>query len=191
MIYLIIGFAIVYLDFGIAINEIGTIGLIPDFIGWFFIFYGLKKLSHLSMKFARVKYPSLVTGLLSVIIWVLDAVGVTKFFGAFSLPLMGALCFMTLLITYRIIEGIDDIETDNNADLNSKRLYKIFLPLCVTQSIGLLTTVFGMQILSFVFAIALLICVIIFIVFLTKAKQGFDALPEEVKKKKEEKTEDE
>lgn len=183
MIYLIIGFAFVYLDIGIAINELGTVEILPDCIGWFFVFYGLIKLSPIGVNFAKVKYISLVTGLLSVITWVLDAIGVSKFFGVFTLPLLAVICFLTLFITYRIVEGIGDAENDNNADYGSKRLYKLFLPLCVTQSVTLLAGVFGMRFIWIAATVALYVCTALLTVFLYKTKTAFDQKPPKVIKK--------
>ena len=184
---LIIGFILLYTDITVQVTEITAIGLFPDFIGWFLIYRGLSELSHMSPKFARVKTVSLIAGFLAIIAWLLDVFGVTKFFGVFSLPLLGALCAAGLVVTYRIIEGVDDIEIDTNADLKAKEMYKIFPPLCVAEAIGLLVGVFGMVMLFYAFKIALLVCLVIFIVFFVQAKKGYDALPEEVKKKKEEK----
>ena len=183
----IIGFIFLYTDISIQVTEITTLGLIPDFIGWFLIYRGLCLLSHMSPKFSRVKTVSLICGFLAIIAWLLDIFGVTKFFGVFSLPLLGALCAAGLIVTYRIIEGLDDIENDTNADLKAKEMYKIFPPLCVAEAIGLLVGVFGMAMLFIAFKIALLVCLIVFVGFFVQAKKGYDALPEEVKKKKEEK----
>ena len=172
-----IGFAFVFLDLKIAINELGTAEILPDCIGWFFVFYGLIKLSPIGKNFAKVKYFSLATGLLSVITWVLDAIGVSKFFGVFTLPLLGVICFFTLFITYRIVEGVGDAENENNADYGSRRLYKIFLPLCIAESITLIASVLGMTIIFVVGSITLLICTVIFTVFLYKTKKAFDGKP--------------
>ncbi len=172
-----IGFAFVFLDLSIAVNELGAAEILPDCIGWFFVFYGLIKLSPTGKNFAKVKYLSLATGLLSVITWVLDAVGVSKFFGVFTLPLLGVICFLTLFITYRIVEGVGDAENENNADYGSRRLYKVFLPLCIAESITLLASVFGMTIIFVVGSIALLICTVIFTVFLYQTKKAYDEKP--------------
>ena len=181
MIFLIIGFAFVFIDFGIMINELGGVEIFPDFVGWFLVFYGLIRLSPYGRNFSKVKYLSLATGLLSVIIWVLDIIGVTKFFGVFSLPLMGILCFFTLFILYRIIEGIGDAENDNNADYGSKRLFKLFLPLCISQSIGLIASVLGMDAIMIAAYVVLTVCTVLLIVFMNGTRKAMDEKPPKIR----------
>ncbi|MCL2215674.1 MAG: hypothetical protein FWB91_01510 [Defluviitaleaceae bacterium] len=126
-----IGMILVFINFNLDIGYM-RIGIIPSFLGYYFMLKGLAEIMELSSRFSKV--IPYVKGMIvySVIIYVMDLLG-----GATAIDLLyiytptGLLMLaigiitivLSLFISYNIIMGVKDIEITQEQDLNSDRLY--------------------------------------------------------------------
>ena len=127
------GMILVFLNFNLDIGA-SRIGLIPSFIGYYFMLKGLQEIREFSGRFNRI--IPLVTGMIvfSCITYILDLFGVTAaaevdFFYASASDIMFFMILglisvlLSLYISYNIIFGIKDIEVNKDQSLNSNHLY--------------------------------------------------------------------
>ena len=123
---------LVFLNFNLDIGA-ARIGLIPSFIGYYFMLKGIKDVREFSDRFNRI--IPLVKGMIvfSCITYMFDLLGVTTEVDFFYLSASDRMFFITLglipvvlslYISYNIIFGIKDIEVIKEQSLNSNQLYK-------------------------------------------------------------------
>ncbi len=117
------GMLLIFLNFNLTLGN-SVIGLIPDFIGYYFIMKGLEELSEYSERFQRVRPFSLGMLLYTSVLYVLDLLGITTAKNN-MLVLIPVLISVTisLYISYQIIMGIKDIEASKSLNLSSDNLY--------------------------------------------------------------------
>jgi len=126
------GMLFVFLNFNIEIGA-SKIGLIPGFLGYYFMLRGLTEIEWLSDKFTKVKPFVTVMIIFSGIAYALDLFGLPTEATLFIESIMiinvwtSAIAFIAMIfslyISYTIIMGIKDIEITKEQVLNSGRLY--------------------------------------------------------------------
>ena len=118
-----IGMIFVFLDFDLNIGN-SKIGLIPDFIGYIYMYKGATELIIYSEKFENVCPIIAVMATYSVLTYVAGLMGLSVSLG---IPVMYILSLIatiiSLIISNRIVKGVGDIEIATSSDLNYIKLY--------------------------------------------------------------------
>ena len=135
-----IGMIWVFINFNLDIGDM-RIGLIPNFVGYYFMLKGLSEIMEFSSRFSKIM--PFVKGMIvySVITYVIDLFGGSLEIEYVNTPVgllfisMGIIStLLSIFISYNIIMGIKDIEIIKQRDLNTNQLYSIW-KLLVTFSI--------------------------------------------------------
>lgn len=154
-----------YVDFGGS-----RIGLIPDFIGYILIAYGLKELTTGSDRFSRVRPLVIVMVVYTAFLYGMDFLGAPFFLIRdvyFILGLVSVL--ISLYISYKIVTGIKALETGLEQDLEGRRLYSVW---AVSAILSLV--VYALNLLpvpNWLCNVAGLIVGIVFLVYLNRTRR--------------------
>jgi len=114
------GMIFVFLNFEINLGNI-SVGLIPSFLGYFFMYKGLLELMNYNSYFERLM--AFVRGMIiyTAILYLVDLLGIMPYF---AVPLLALISVgLALYIAYNIIMGIKEIEASQNRNLNTQQLY--------------------------------------------------------------------
>ncbi len=111
------GFIFVMLDFNLSIGGL-TIGLIPDFIGFWFLSKGMSELAVESDTFEKNIGLAKILMICSAIIYVIDLLGL-------SLGLLGPIIGIIMAIAhiyleYKVVTGFFELERYNNVYLGAE-----------------------------------------------------------------------
>ena len=119
------GMLLVFLNFHLNINS-SKIGLIPDFLGYYYILKGLTELDGLSGHFSVAAPYTRGMIAFSSLCYAMDLFGISSLI-VVGIPLIFVLgvtsSIISLVISYNIILGIKDIEIFRGQALNSRRLH--------------------------------------------------------------------
>ena len=122
---------LVFLNFDLNIGD-SKIGLIPNFLGYWFILQGLEEVDELSNQFHKVKPLAKVMIVYSGINYAIDLFGIFPSIDLFDTVIADALLvvifgvlstILSLLISYSIIMGIKDVQDSKKQELNADNLY--------------------------------------------------------------------
>ena len=165
--YIFMGVLFVFLDFNINIGA-SQIGLIPDFIGYIFIYLGLGELTDLNPRFEKVRpFATVMAGYTGVLyLLALMGIGTGEVLG-FILGLASTL--ISLYISYNIVMGIKEYETQSSRFLNAAGLYTAWTVLVILTLGSYL--LFIIPILNWICIIAGLLAGIVFLVSFNKTKR--------------------
>lgn len=169
-----IGFLLVFLDFNIDINTC-RIGLIPDFIGYIVMINGLKEMVHESRCFEKVKPFAVGMCVYSGFLYVLDLLGTSAALGWLGVLLGIVSLIVSLYISYTIIKGIAEAETNHNADLNSTSLKNTWILMAIFHAASYVSAF--VPALSIICILISLVVAIIFLVQFNRSKKLYEALP--------------
>jgi len=120
----------IFFDFNID-TETARIGLIPDFIGYILIVYGLNELINKSGFFKKTKPFAIVMAVYTGVLYAMDLFGVTSDITVISFILGLASTIMSLYISYNIVMGVKDMETVYSQQLNGDSLLLMWKLLAV------------------------------------------------------------
>ena len=123
MTLIFIGFIFVLLDLNISVGQ-SVIGLIPDFVGYLFIYLGLREFAMKGDKLGTAKIFSLLCLVLSLASYILDILAVIEA-GAAAVVFAGVQLIMGLYLMYLIVFGLNDIEK-SGVILDCKNLLLFF-----------------------------------------------------------------
>lgn len=158
---LFVGFIFVLLDFNLNLGESVVLGLIPDFVGYIFLFRGLGELERESRHFQALRPWVIGLGGYSLVIYVLDLLGISAWLDWIGLLLGIAYMIVCLYMVYRIVLGVQDMETTYKCDLNASRMNACWMGVAITQVLSYVAVF--MPILALVCLAASLICTILFL----------------------------
>lgn len=115
---LFIGMIFVFLDFNLTFNSC-VIGLIPDFIGYFFIMKGLQDLEGTSMHFNMVE--SLTKGMMvyTAITYAMDFLTLSARLGILAMVLGLFSMAGRLYVSYHVVLGVCDLEKESGYRMDS------------------------------------------------------------------------
>ena len=116
-----IGMIVVFIDFNLNFEN-NTIGLIPDFIGYFMMIEGLKEITNYSNNFTKVLPYVKSMAIATALTYLMDFFGI-RIYLLVSLLLGLVLMAVCMYISYTIIMGIKDVETEFQQNLNTESLY--------------------------------------------------------------------
>lgn len=177
---LMLAFLFIFLNFNLNLNE-HTLNLLPAFVGYIFMYQGIKELIYEIPRYAKMQKFVIVMGACTAVEWVLNLLGVSigigfaVFASAYSL----VLTFISFYISYHIVKGISDVERANSYPLGGEKLEKTWLVLVICNGAGsalALISVLGiyaMALLALVFAIVALVAIICFLVFFNATKNEY------------------
>ena len=177
-----IGMLFLFLNFNIDIGA-ARVGLIPSFIGYYFMFKGLSEVKELSDRF--VKIVPFVTGMIvySGILYTMDLFGFsteidfmygTRTSGTIIAILGFVSVILSLYISYNIIMGIKDIEVVKEQSLNSKQLYSIWKLMAVLSFLTFALLLAQIPVLAIVSIITNFVVMIYYLYAFNKARKLFN-----------------
>lgn len=117
------GFFFVILDFNINIGN-SSIGLLPDFIGFYLIYKGAGELRELSPNFQKVTIWANCMVYISAAFYLISAIGVPD---RSALSIAGIFpALISIYIQYRTVRGILDLEETQSVGLNGRTLFLLW-----------------------------------------------------------------
>ena len=129
----------VFLDFNLDLGTV-RLGLIPSFLGYIMMLGGVVELQSFSHHFSRVR-PFVKTMIyLEGLAYAINFFGLWQWEGIELLVTVYGLALLicSLMIAYRIIMGIKDMEEKTEKTLNSGRLYSAWNTLTILSLIACL-----------------------------------------------------
>ena len=132
-----IGLVFLFLNFSITLGSC-SIGLIPDFVGYIFLLRGCAQLEDKSSRFAQIRTPAIVMAIYTGVLYGLNLFGLPANWGAVGWVLSLAAMAVTLWITYRIVQGVEDLESLSRRDLQSSHLKSLWTANAVLTGINYL-----------------------------------------------------
>ena len=169
-----IGLILVFLDFNLNLGN-STIGLIPDFIGYIIMIKGLEEMAPESVLFIKVKPFATGMAIYSVVLYIMDLLGISMSLGALIYLLAIISTAISLYISYNIVMGVIDMEEKYNTALNGdtlKSTWKLCAIFNVLSFVSLL-----IPLVAIVSIIVTLIVSIYFLVVFSKSKNlYYDAI---------------
>lgn len=119
---LFIGLMFVFLDFNLTLGNC-VIGLIPDFIGYFFIVKGLKELERRSMHFSSVTPAANGMMIYSLVLYLLDFSTLSAGLGIWVTVLGMIAVTGGLYVSYYVVLGVRDLEKESGCNLEGDALF--------------------------------------------------------------------
>lgn len=168
-----IGLLFVLLDFNLTVGS-SVIGLIPDFVGGIFMLKGADELADKSDCLAKA-HPWMIGYIVySGVLYALDLLGFSASLGWLGVLLSVVGMVLMLCITYRIVQGVCEMENRFGAKLNGAELKAIWTPLAIVEVVGYIGVIVPIVLIICV-AIAFILS-IIFLVRFNTAKKLYEAL---------------
>lgn len=158
-----IGMILIFLNFNVSIGN-STINLFPNFVGYLFMLKGLRELADFSPRFTNIVPMVKVMVAYSVIVFVMYLFGITTGLAHFIVFIVGIIStVVSLYISYCIIMGAKDIETAKEQNLESVRLYKLWIVMAVAS----IFSFFGFLVFAVpLFAIVMIIGFIVNVIYI-------------------------
>lgn len=175
MTMILIGFLLVLFDYDIAIGD-STIGLLPNFVGYFLVYAGLDELIEENGQLAKLRPWVVGTGFFSGALYAIALFGLTTvspYLMLFFYLMELILCYS---IIYRIIAGIGKIEYRLGITLMAGRLKTQWIWMVLLLGSIYLFLFLGPG-LSVILSIAYMVLIILFLVAFHKTSVLFRARP--------------
>src|SRR5574344_1033321 len=110
-----VGFLFAFLNFNLHMGS-GTLGLIPDFVGYLLLLLGVKELAGESDYFTKAQPYFLGLTIYDAIVWLMNLMGRNGTIVATLLSL--ASIVVGLYATYQLFKGFEDMQNRYGTDLN-------------------------------------------------------------------------
>ena len=125
------------------------ISIVPDFLGYLCIAWGLRDIKHTSARFVKCETISVGMALASGILFVTDILGFGSIinFTLLGVDLLELIGFLVVL--FLIFRGVQDIETAAQRDLRVNVLKAIWIGLAVVSPIAWATSLINRTIAAF------------------------------------------
>lgn len=167
-----IGLILVLFDFNLNLGA-ATIGLIPDFIGFYFILQGVRELKDQSAKIASAEKPAFVMAIFTAVLYLFDLLTISARLYPLGYILGLISTIAALYVLYLIVSGIGQIEAEQAKPLEAAKLFtawKIYA--VVSVSLYFLTLI---RLLGLLWFIAGLGATVYFIYMFNKSKNLYYA----------------
>jgi hypothetical protein len=126
-----IGLILILLNFNLDFGD-SRLGLIPSFIGYYYVKNGLVEIGEYSDKFTAVLPYTKFMVVYSSIAYFMDLFGISSQLDILVSILLGVVSVtIFLLITYNIIMGVQEIEKKQEQELNSVSLLSLWKVIAV------------------------------------------------------------
>lgn len=181
---MLLGIALITLELTITVNEIYLIGILPDFLGYLLLVFGMKEVSNQTDYYASNRKFTFWIGVFSLMVYIMNLIGYTAS-GAFE-PLLMQLLIVILepISLYRIIKGIRQMEKDYELNMWGTALFVVWLLMTV---FSVLTFVLGIITdLGNIFNLLLTTASLVFIGLFFRATHVYNAACVEVEYEEEE-----
>lgn len=127
------GLLLVLLDFTVSFENGAVLGLLPDFIGFFLIYRGLKQMVPESGHFAKARPWALGLGVYCGVLYAMDLLAVSAAIEIYSWVLGCLGTAAGLYVTYCISRGVQETEACNSFDLNGGKLFGVWVAVALSQ----------------------------------------------------------
>ncbi len=155
-----IGFILIFLDFNFTIGNV-RIDILPDFVGYIVMIYGLIEMTSKSPRFMETKPYAIGMAVYTGILFFIDIFFSSTSLGVLTYIFAFASTCIYIFISYKIVMGVIDMEEKYNVNLNGNSLksrWTAFAVFNILSFVSLLIPPF--------LTIFLIVGIIIFICFL-------------------------
>lgn len=131
------GLIFILLNYKITLGS-ATVGLLPDFVGYFLLMKGMEELSEESECMNKARHGAFGMALVSVILYVADLLNLSAMqaVGIWALGL--AAHAVGLAVLYGMVSGIRQMERNDRRDLQGEKLKTMWLVQAVMGTIAYL-----------------------------------------------------
>lgn len=170
---LFIGLILILFDFNINIGHC-IIGITPDFVGFLLIYKGFREISPYTLIYEQTEKYSIIMVIFASIMYFGDLIGLVYICDILVFVMRIIYSIGELFITYRMVQGIIDIEKKNNVQLGGKSLNLLWIceaGVLFTSYLGYFTPAFAV-----LFGIIGLIVSIVFTIYFYSAIKTFEII---------------
>ena len=173
MLRIIIGLILILFEFNLGAGN-HRIGLFPDFIGYVFLFFGMKAEQAKCLTYKKDKLFMIPFGIFSYAIYMGDLYGLIE---GFNIPvinidarMISSFVFMLMCIytTYAIYKGMKAVEDSFSVELKTKRIMYIWRIRVLCSFMEYLSLIIAFGGMYFVMAIANIVSGIVMAVYVTQ-----------------------
>ena len=136
--YCFIGFLFVFLDFSLTLPHGGALNLLPDFLGYALVAWGVSRLRHKNAHLRRASIAACAVFVLPLLEFVLNIAKVTMT-KPLELALSISLTAAALYVSYEVTEGAKALERTLYKKLETDKLSAAWMILCITSLLEYLT----------------------------------------------------
>ncbi len=122
-----IGLIFIMLELNVGIN------ILPDFVGYLLIWKGCNDLAKESPKMAAVRPVALILTGLTAVVYVMALLKLTAGLGIIGNIIEIAMVLGSLLVVYMLGQGVREIETMNNVELNGVAILNSWKLLAIAE----------------------------------------------------------
>ena len=145
MIKTLIGLALILLELSITNDtfipgQTLIIGLLPDFLGYTFLLLGQRELAYENDHFYKNIRASLWAGVVALMVYIMDLLGVTANGDFQSLLLQIFLLVMEALCLLRIVRGVRKVGADYDLDVKGKLYFIVWLAYVIVSVLSFVTS---------------------------------------------------
>lgn len=166
------GFLVAFLNLNLTLGDTAVLSLLPGWLGYLLIVWGAAELAHESECFVRLRPIAIAAAVYTGVIWVMDATGLSASLDRISTLLGFIGLILSLLVSYRVVCGILDMET-RWGDLGGGVLKRRWEVMAVMECLSYLTAV--IPLLALIFTLAALAFTVLFLVSVYKAGRVYAA----------------
>ncbi|WMI82195.1 hypothetical protein [Anaerotignum sp. MB30-C6] len=169
------GMLLIFFDFNLTVNT-ALIGLVPDFVGYIFIYKGLLELTEESPHFKQILELSKSMVVIMAVIYLMNLFSITASSQLLTIILGTITTAITLYTIYHIVRGVLDIEISKNIDLFGEKLFSTWKAWAILSALA--TLLMFVTVISTILLLVGIVMAIIFLVTFYKSKNQFYALRE-------------
>lgn len=171
---ILFGLILLSLELTITIQNTFIVGLLPDFLGYLLLVFGMREVSYGQTDYyANNRKFTFWIGVFSLMVYVMNLIGISST-GSYEALLMQMLVvILEPICLYRLVKGIKTMEQDFELPLNAKALFVLWLLMTI---LSVLT--FGLSMFPELFSIlniALTVVSLAFVGVFYKTKRVYDA----------------
>lgn len=137
---ILLGMLLFTIDINLTQENGRLIGLVPDFLGYLCVAWGMREMKHSSVYFAKGEFISMGVAVASGILYLMDLMGFSNVIN-FTLLAVDMLELIGMLVLlFWIFRGVRDIEIEAQRDLRTDALKIIWIALTVVSAVAYITS---------------------------------------------------
>ena len=171
---LLIGFFLIFFELGVDLFGF-SIGLLPDFVGYFFLTKGMQELDDERPAFGKLRPFTIGMAILTGILYVVDLLGFSRDLEFYGFILGIITTFFSIYISYRVTVAVKDMEQRHNTDLNHKQLRTYWIMLAILNAVAYLF--YWMSIIALICTLTALVASALYLIALNRTRQYHQYLP--------------
>lgn len=171
---LLIGFFLIFFELGVSLFGF-SFGLLPDFVGYFFITKGIMELDDETPRFYKLRPFTIGMAILTGILYVVDLLGFSGDMGVWGFVLGLVTTAFSLYISYQVTTAVSDMEARRETDLNYKQLRMYWLITACLQ-IGA-HAFYWLPIMALIFTLTGFVASALYLIALNRTRQYHQYLP--------------